>query len=290
MLPTESSFSPGIRGYEVAALVICLLIVAAIFMCYFTWTFRYKIVLRTTIKETTVVQNLVALTLQEAVGDQYYNSTNGPLRKGPRPRNSASQTITDPPLTNGDSDKKQSDWEPDQNRGANKGDLVDRVSLSSAPKRTCTHHKQRRRSNMVKSAVKLSSGQTIPRRVDHNKLSVIHDPHPLGDSRKGRVEDRGVDDRGVEDRGVEDRGVEDRGVEDRGVEDRGVEDRGAEDRGVEDRGVENRGVEDRGVYEVEMLPGDTEDHYQKLISKKEEESESIAEVSTISEVVVTLGS
>ena len=153
---------------------------------------------------------------------------------------------------------------------------------------------------MVKSAVKLSSGQTIPRRVDHNKLSVIHDPHPL-DTWEGQVEDRGVEDRGVEDRGVEDRGVEDRGVEDRGVEDRGVEDRGVEDRGVEDRGVEDRGVEDRGVEDrrvedrrvedrglYQELPGGTEDHYQKLISKNEEE-ESIVEVGN-SEVVVTLGS
>ena len=47
MSPTESPWSPGIRGYEVAALVVCLLILVAIFMCYLTWTYRYKIVLRT---------------------------------------------------------------------------------------------------------------------------------------------------------------------------------------------------------------------------------------------------
>ena len=37
----------GLRGYEVMAIVLCLIIMAAIFMCYLTWRFRYKIVLRT---------------------------------------------------------------------------------------------------------------------------------------------------------------------------------------------------------------------------------------------------
>ena len=37
----------GIRGYEVTAIVACILIISAIFMCCLTWKFRYKIVLRT---------------------------------------------------------------------------------------------------------------------------------------------------------------------------------------------------------------------------------------------------
>ncbi|KAL5270874.1 hypothetical protein ACHWQZ_G001516 [Mnemiopsis leidyi] len=64
---TGNSEHRELKGYEFAVIIVCFLIISAIFMCYLTWRCRYKIVLRTTIKEPTVVQNLVALTLQEAV-------------------------------------------------------------------------------------------------------------------------------------------------------------------------------------------------------------------------------
>ena len=41
-------YNPVLRGFEITAIVVCVVIVAAIFMCYLTWKFRYiKIVLRT---------------------------------------------------------------------------------------------------------------------------------------------------------------------------------------------------------------------------------------------------
>ena len=44
---SDLDYISGIRGYEVTAIVACFLIISAIFMCYLTWKFRYKIVLRT---------------------------------------------------------------------------------------------------------------------------------------------------------------------------------------------------------------------------------------------------
>ena len=35
-----------LRGYDVMAIVLCAMILAAMVMCYFTWKLRYKIVLR----------------------------------------------------------------------------------------------------------------------------------------------------------------------------------------------------------------------------------------------------
>ncbi|KAL5266704.1 hypothetical protein ACHWQZ_G003918 [Mnemiopsis leidyi] len=61
----------GIRGYEVTAIVACILIISAIFMCCLTWKFRYKIVLRTKTHKSTVVENLVAQALQQTLDLQY---------------------------------------------------------------------------------------------------------------------------------------------------------------------------------------------------------------------------
>ena len=49
MIDTEeiASSDLNLRGYEVTAIVVCSIIVLAIFMCYLTWKLRYKIVLRT---------------------------------------------------------------------------------------------------------------------------------------------------------------------------------------------------------------------------------------------------
>ncbi|KAL5268591.1 hypothetical protein ACHWQZ_G002440 [Mnemiopsis leidyi] len=58
-----------LRGYEYTAIVVCLMILLAICMCFFTWKFRYMIVLRTknVEAETTVVQNLVAEAIHNVV-------------------------------------------------------------------------------------------------------------------------------------------------------------------------------------------------------------------------------
>ena len=44
---TDSAVHAALRGYEIAVVIVCFLIVAALFMCYLTWKCRYKIVLRT---------------------------------------------------------------------------------------------------------------------------------------------------------------------------------------------------------------------------------------------------
>ena len=43
----ESLDLATINSYDVMAMVVCTVISAAILMCYLTWRFRYKIVLRT---------------------------------------------------------------------------------------------------------------------------------------------------------------------------------------------------------------------------------------------------
>ena len=49
--PVESTLSdPTPRGFEIAAAVVCAIIAASIVMCYFTWRYRYKIILRAVIQ------------------------------------------------------------------------------------------------------------------------------------------------------------------------------------------------------------------------------------------------
>ena len=51
-----------LRGYEIMVLVICGMVVAAIFLCYVTWKLRYKIVLRVkTVGNVTFSHHMVTI-------------------------------------------------------------------------------------------------------------------------------------------------------------------------------------------------------------------------------------
>ena len=51
-----------LRGYEIMVLVVCGMVVAAIFLCYVTWKLRYKIVLRVkTVGNVTFSHHMVTM-------------------------------------------------------------------------------------------------------------------------------------------------------------------------------------------------------------------------------------
>lgn len=55
------------EGYDVMVVVLCCIVLAAIALCYFTWKLRYMIVLRVKDPQTTVVQNLIAQTVNSVM-------------------------------------------------------------------------------------------------------------------------------------------------------------------------------------------------------------------------------
>ena len=44
---STAEYDSVLQGYDISAIVVCCIIVSAIGMCYLTWKFRYKIMLRT---------------------------------------------------------------------------------------------------------------------------------------------------------------------------------------------------------------------------------------------------